>query len=78
MGSTMAGRTHLRCGARARSRGGAPCRAPVVPGRARCKLHGGRSTGPRTAEGRMRGAEASRLRAALQPRVRGRFAAGSS
>jgi hypothetical protein len=45
-----------RCGARTRS--GCPCRAPAVRGRQRCRMHGGRSTGPRTAEGlaRMRAA----------------------
>lgn len=40
-----------RCGARSRRRDGAPCRAPAIRGRARCRMHGGRSTGPRTAEG---------------------------
>jgi hypothetical protein len=30
-----------RCGARARTRGGAPCRAPAVGGKRRCRLHGG-------------------------------------
>jgi hypothetical protein len=45
-----------RCGAR--TRGGCPCRAPAIHGRARCRMHGGRSTGPRTPEG------LARLRAA--------------
>lgn len=71
----MPGHNRARCGARARSRGGLPCRAPVVAGRTRCKLHGGKSTGPRTPEGQRRCAEASMLRAATQPRARGRFAA---
>lgn len=44
-----------RCGAR-RKRDGLPCAArPLVSGR--CKLHGGKSTGPRTAEGRARALE---------------------
>lgn len=47
-----------RCGARCRSKGGAPCSAPVARVgdvlRKRCRLHGGLSTGPRTAEGRAR------------------------
>ena len=30
-----------KCGARARNRGGAPCRAPAVRGKRRCRLHGG-------------------------------------
>lgn len=55
------GRDRPRCGAHARSTG-KPCTAPVVPGRTRCKLHGGKSTGPRTPEGRLRIAEASRAR----------------
>ncbi len=38
-----------RCGAR--TRGGAPCRGPAVRGKRRCRMHGGASTGPRTAEG---------------------------
>jgi len=44
-----------RCGAKTRS--GAPCRAPAMFSRksgnyTRCRLHGGASTGPRTREGR--------------------------
>jgi hypothetical protein len=45
-----------RCGARTRA--GCPCQAPAIRGRARCRMHGGRSTGPRTPEG------LARLRAA--------------
>lgn len=41
------------CGAR-RRRDGKPCRALNVPGRDRCKWHGGMSTGPRTPEGKAR------------------------
>src|SRR5208282_5048931 len=41
-----------RCGAR--TRGGCPCRAPAIRGKLRCRMHGGRSTGPRTAEGMAR------------------------
>src|SRR5262245_21019477 len=40
-----------RCGARTRA--GCPCRQPAMPN-GRCRLHGGLSTGPRTAEGRRR------------------------
>jgi hypothetical protein len=36
-----------RCGARAKTRGGKPCRAPAMPN-GRCRLHGGLSTGPKT------------------------------
>jgi hypothetical protein len=38
-----------RCGARART--GNPCRQPAMPN-GKCRLHGGRSTGPRTDAGR--------------------------
>ena len=67
-----------RCGARAK-RTGKPCRGAAMPN-GRCKLHGGKSTGPRTPEGLERSrranwkhghfsreakAERSRLRAAM-------------
>ena len=60
------------CGARTRS--GQPCRGvPVAdrrpaleqlhkPKRMRCRMHGGRSTGPRTAAGRAAIAESNRRR----------------
>ncbi len=35
-----------RCGARCRRNGGAPCRGPAIKGKARCRMHGGLSTGP--------------------------------
>jgi hypothetical protein len=38
-----------RCGARTRS--GCPCRSPAIHGKLRCRMHGGRSTGPRTPKG---------------------------
>ena len=37
-----------RCGARTRN--GVACRSPAMPN-GRCRLHGGKSTGPKTAEG---------------------------
>ena len=40
------------CGARTRSDN--PCRKYPIKGKRRCRLHGGLSTGPRTAEGRAR------------------------
>lgn len=49
-----------RCGAKTRK--GEPCQAKPLPGRKRCKFHGGMSTGPRTPEGRARIAEAQRRR----------------
>jgi hypothetical protein len=41
------------CGAR-RRRDGLPCQALSVPGKRRCKWHGGASTGPRSDDGRAR------------------------
>ena len=38
-----------RCGAK--NRAGNPCQSPAMRGKARCRLHGGASTGPRTIEG---------------------------
>ncbi len=46
-------RDRQRCGARARTNGGKPCQRWAMPN-GRCYLHGGASTGPRTAEGRLR------------------------
>jgi hypothetical protein len=45
-----------RCGAKTRA--GTPCQNPAIKDRSRCKLHGGRSTGPRTPEGKARVAAA--------------------
>lgn len=41
------------CGAK-RHRDGQPCEAKSEPGKRRCRFHGGRSTGPRTPEGKAR------------------------
>jgi len=38
-----------RCGAKTRA--GTPCQQPAMRGKRRCRLHGGKSTGPRTPEG---------------------------
>jgi hypothetical protein len=63
-----------RCGAR--TRGGGSCRQPAMRN-GRCRMHGGLSTGPRTAEGRARCARArlihggySRATRALQEEAR--------
>ena len=40
------------CGAKTRS--GKPCAKYPISGKRRCRLHGGLSTGPKTAEGRAR------------------------
>ena len=53
-------RLRVPCGATTRK--GQPCRLKSEPGRRRCKFHGGRSTGPKTPEGRARIAEAQRRR----------------
>ena len=41
------------CGAK-RHRDGQPCQAKSEPGKKRCRFHGGRSTGPKTPEGKAR------------------------
>ena len=40
----------LACGAKTRA--GTPCKNPAVRGKARCRMHGGKSTGAKTPEGR--------------------------
>lgn len=60
-----------RCGARCRSKGGAPCVARVCllpDGRPakRCRMHGGLSTGARTPQGRAKLSEAGRKGAAAR------------
>ncbi|EAQ05380.1 HGGxSTG domain-containing protein [Yoonia vestfoldensis] len=40
------------CGAKTRA--GTPCKNPAVTGKARCRMHGGKSTGAKTPEGRAR------------------------
>lgn len=49
-----------RCGAKTRH--GSNCARFPAAGRARCRLHGGASTGPRTPEGRQRVGDAARAR----------------
>jgi transcriptional regulator with XRE-family HTH domain len=49
-----------RCGAKTRK--GSPCQMKPQPGKRRCALHGGLSTGPATDAGRARIAEAQRAR----------------
>lgn len=55
-----------RCGARTRQAG--VCRQPAMPN-GRCRLHGGKSTGPRTTEG------IERIRASRT--IHGRYSADS-
>lgn len=59
-GEPLPRRDRPTCGARTRA--GGECAMRVEPGKHRCRLHGGLSTGPRTAEGRERIAAAQRLR----------------
>lgn len=49
-----------QCGAKTRS--GKPCQMKPQPGKSRCALHGGLSTGPMTEAGRQKIAEAQRAR----------------
>src|SRR4029077_20450803 len=59
----------LLCGAKTRA--GGCCQVRAEPGKARCRFHGGKSTGPKTQAGRARMAEAQRLRwLAYRERVR--------
>ena len=59
--STLGGRvTCIQCNALSK-RSKTRCRAPAIKGKAKCRFHGGRSTGPRTAEGRARIAAANTL-----------------
>src|SRR5215207_4274916 len=53
----------IRCGAK--NRRGEPCAVRREPGKLRCRFHGGLSTGPRTAAGKARIAEAQRRRWAV-------------
>lgn len=46
-----------RCGAKSK-RSGLPCQAPAMRGKQRCRFHGGKSTGPKTVEGKKRSKEA--------------------
>jgi hypothetical protein len=45
-------RERPRCGARTRA--GGSCKAPALPDKERCRMHGGLSTGPKTPEGKAR------------------------
>lgn len=47
------------CGAKARRNGNQPCRQPKMINKTRCRLHGGKSTGPRSIDGKRLSAEAN-------------------
>ncbi|MBL4749765.1 MAG: helix-turn-helix domain-containing protein [Amylibacter sp.] len=53
---------NMRVQCRAKTRKGRPCKLMSEAGRKRCKFHGGMSTGPKTAQGKARIAEAQRMR----------------
>lgn len=57
--SSLKKRVRMRCEAKTRT--GGACQAPATQN-GRCKLHGGRSTGPKSEAGRQRIAEAQRRR----------------
>jgi len=58
---TAGGRiTCLQCNAKSK-RTGIQCRAPAAKGKTKCRFHGGRSTGPKTEQGRQRCAEAKTI-----------------
>ena len=55
---TAGGRIYCQqCTAQSK-RTGEQCRAPAISGKTKCRFHGGKSTGPKTPEGRQRCAEA--------------------
>jgi hypothetical protein len=56
--------SHVRSGAfaEAKTRAGGCCQVRAEPGKARCRFHGGKSTGPNTQAGRARIAQAQRER----------------
>ena len=55
---TLGGRIQCnQCQARSK-RTGLQCRGPAVSGKRTCRMHGGKSTGPKTPEGRQRIADA--------------------
>lgn len=53
----MAGRRHTRPRCGAKTRRGTPCRCSALPGKRRCKYHGGMSTGPKSEAGRLQSAK---------------------
>lgn len=64
LGSVAVQSFSKQCGAR--NRKGTACRSKPLPGKRRCRFHGGLSTGPKTQAGRNRIAEAQRERWALR------------
>ena len=67
-GSPLPRRDCPCCNAKART--GGACKKKVIPGKTKCRYHGGLSTGPKTEAGKARVAAAQRLRWALPRRER--------
>lgn len=59
-GEIISKKDRVRCGAKTRA--GGACKMAVLPGKRRCRLHGGLSTGPKSPEGKERVAAAQRKR----------------
>jgi hypothetical protein len=59
-GSPLARKDRPCCSAKSRS--GVACKKKVIPGKTKCRYHGGLSTGPKTEAGKARIAAAQRLR----------------
>jgi hypothetical protein len=59
--STFGGKIRcIRCNAISK-RTKQQCMAPAIKGKTKCRIHGGKSTGPRTAEGKARCVEAKTI-----------------
>ena len=58
MSNNMVAARAIKCGARAKQNQHKPCRQPAMKN-GRCRLHGGKSTGPKTTEGKNRAASAN-------------------
>jgi len=63
-GGAIGGNKISSCAAKTRT--GSLCQAKPVPGRKRCRMHGGLSTGPKTEAGRMRISRAQKKRRAKE------------
>ena len=59
-GSPLPRKDRAYCGAKTRA--GEGCKKKVMPGKTKCRYHGGLSTGPKTEEGKAKIAAAQRLR----------------
>lgn len=66
--------TARRCGAMTRRR--TACQCPAMQNRRRCRLHGGKSTGPRTPEGLERSRRANWKHGVYSQETRAVLAAG--